>query len=369
MMRKIFLGLIVLSITLVGSLSAQSLSDIQNIKVDQLTDAQVRQLYERAEATGMSEQQLEALAAQRGMPASEIAKLRQRLMSVRSQAGSESGGKGAMNQITTQGRQLNTIQGDDIFESLATRDTLKELTAEEEKTFGLKLFHQKNLSFNPSMNIATPKSYVVGPGDELLVEVYGDSESSYNLPVSPEGTVQIPRVGVVRVGGLDIAAVTNRLKTNLGRINQTLLGSNPSSYIQVSLGNIRSITVNMVGELHKPGTYTLPAFASVFNALYAAGGPTVKGTFRTIQVYRANKLVADVDIYDFLVNGQTNQNVRLEDNDFVIVKPAEIKVEIEGPVRREGIFEMKSGETVADLVRFAGGFGSDAYTRAFGSQA
>ena len=336
---------------------AQSLNDIRNVKIDQLSDEQLQQFLKRAEASGLNQQQLEALAIQRGMPAAEIAKLRKRLLTLKP-------GKGATSSAFSGGedRKLNEIAGEDIFSSLETRDTTEVLTEEQKKLFGYSLFHHKKLDFSPNFNMATPKSYVVGPGDELLIEVYGASQQSYNLKVGPEGTIIIPMLGVVSVGGLSIDAASSRLKAKLATIYSTLQGPNPSSFAQITLGNIRTIKVNMVGELEKPGTYSLPSFATVFNALYAAGGPTVKGTFRSIEIYRANKLVSSVDIYDFLVKGQTSQNIRLEDNDFVIVQPARTKVELIGEWKRPGTYEMKEGESMNTLLGFAGGFTASAYT-------
>ncbi|HMP99998.1 MAG TPA: polysaccharide biosynthesis/export family protein [Cyclobacteriaceae bacterium] len=217
MLKKIFVSLLLVCVTLIAL--AQSLNDIQKIKVDQLSDAQIEELVKRAEASGMNEQQLEAMAAQRGMPAAEIAKLRTRINALRR-------GRVGMtdeNQRRMQGRQLNEIMGEDIFLSITwrERDTIPKLTEEQKKIFGYTLFHNKTLDFSPNFNMATPKSYVIGPGDELIIEVYGTSQQSYNLMVSPEGTINIPNLGIISVAGLSMDAATSRLINRLSTIYAT----------------------------------------------------------------------------------------------------------------------------------------------------
>lgn len=335
----------------------QSLTDIQNLKVDELSDAQLEQLIKRAEANGISPDQFESLARERGMPASEAAKLRKRINELQSSARpnnqSDSG--------TNQGRFSTEEEEPDMFDSLRRSDPYYDLTPTQKKIFGYKLFHNRNLDFSPSLNLPTPRSYVIGSGDQLLLDVYGASEQSFDLTVTPEGRIFIPNVGPVQLGGSTIEAATARLKTSLGRIYSGLLGSNPNTFLQLRLGNIRSIKVSMVGELSKPGSYMLPSFATVFNGLYAAGGPNENGAFRNIQVYRDSRLVATVDIYEFLSKGEQSNNITLQDNDVIIVPPVQNRVEIIGPVRREGLFEVKPGETIEELFLYTGGFTPQAY--------
>lgn len=335
---------------------AQSLSDIQNIKVDNLSDAQIEQLIKRAEASGLTTNQLVGMARERGMPASEAMKLSQRISKLRSTASGSSSGL-----TSDRGRQLVSGVEEDMFDSLRKSDPYYDLTPTQKKIFGYKLFHNRALDFSPSLNIPTPLSYVIGAGDQLLVDVYGASQQSMDLTVSPEGRVFLPNIGPVQVGGSTIEAATSRIKTSLGRIYSGISGTTPNTFLQVRLGNIRSIKVSMVGELTKPGTYTLPSFATVFNALYAAGGPNENGAFRNIQVYRNSRLVATVDIYEFLSKGDQNANIVLQDNDVVIVPPLQARVEVIGPVRREGLFEVKPNETLTDLYLYTGGFQSQAY--------
>lgn len=335
----------------------QTLSDIQNLKVDNLSDSQIEQLIKRAEASGMTEQQLAAAAGERGMPASEVAKLRERIRELRS-------GKRNGQESQSGSQQLRNAEGfqmdQSIFDSLRYSDPYYDLTPNQKKIFGFKLFHNRDLNFNPSLSIPTPQSYTIGAGDQLLIDIYGASQQSYDLTVSPDGKILIANIGPIQVGGATIQAATSRIKASLVNIYSGLGGSNPNTFIDIRLGNIRSISVSMVGELSKPGNYVLPSFASVFNALFAAGGPNEDGTFRKIQLYRNNKLFAEVDVYDFLINGNTT-NVMLKDNDVVIVQPVQNRVEIKGPVRREGLFEMLQGESIEDLVKFSGGFSSLAY--------
>lgn len=235
------------------------------------------------------------------------------------------------------------------------------LTLEERKLFGYTVFHNNNISFTPNLNMATPKNYVVGPGDVLNVQVYGVAQNTYTLPVSNEGKVTIEDIGVVSLGGFTIEAAKAALIRKMAIRYAGMNGPNPVTFLDVALSNIRSVKINMVGEILKPGTYTLPSYVTVFNALFAAGGPTTKGTFRHVQVYRGNRMVAEIDLYDFLVSGKTNNNIRLEDNDVVLVRPAETKVEITGEVRTPGIFELKASETFQNLLKYAAGFSDRAY--------
>lgn len=234
--------------------------------------------------------------------------------------------------------------------------------------FGREIFSNKNLSFEPGLNVPTPKGYVLAAGDELLINVWGDSELNLKLKVSAEGTILIPGLGPVQVSGLTIAAAESRIRQELGRIMSTLSADageadGANTFVSVSLSQIRSIKVNMVGEVVAPGTYTLPSFATLFNALYAAGGVNEIGSLRGIKVYRDSKEVARLDVYDYLLNGRYDTNIRLEENDMVIVSPYDQLAVVRGKVKRNRIFEMKKGETLRQLLDMAGGFTGDAYTK------
>jgi protein involved in polysaccharide export with SLBB domain len=359
-MKRLLFILILISIN--AGVFAQSLSDIQNIKVDNLSDAQIEQLVRRAESQGLNEQQLLSMAGERGMPPGEVAKLRQRLNTIRSGASRPGPQQG---QVGASGSQMRSVQNlivdENIFDSLRRSDPYYDLTPTQKKIFGYKLFHNRNLTFNPSLNIPTPQSYVLGGGDQLLIDVYGASQQSYDVAVSPEGRILIPNVGPIQVGGSTISAATSRVRTALSKIYSGLQGGNPNTFMELRLGNIRTISVSLVGELTKPGTYTLPSFASPFNALFAAGGPNENGSFRHIQLYRDSKLLQEFDIYEFISKGEFTTPITLRDNDVIIVPPVRARVEVMGPVRREGLFEIKSGETVGELLNFAGGFTSQAF--------
>ena len=235
----------------------------------------------------------------------------------------------------------------------------------KETVFGREIFSNKNLSFEPDLNIPTPKNYILSAGDELLINVWGDSELNLKLKVSPEGTILIPNLGPVSVSGLTIETAENRIRQELGRIMSTLSGNTDgaNTFVSVSLSQIRSIKVNIVGEVVAPGTYTLPSFATLFNALYAAGGVNEIGSLRGIKVYRNSKEVAKLDVYDYLLNGKYNTNIRLEENDMVIVSPYDQLAVVRGKVKRNRIFEMKKGETLSQLLNMAGGFTGDAYKK------
>ncbi|RPA68443.1 polysaccharide biosynthesis protein [Cyclobacteriaceae bacterium YHN15] len=359
-MKRLLFILILISIN--AGVFAQSLSDIQNIKVDNLSDAQIEQLVRRAESQGLNEQQLLSMAGERGMPPGEVAKLRQRLNTIRSGASRPGPQQGQVGATGSQMRSVqNLIVDENIFDSLRRSDPYYDLTPTQKKIFGYKLFHNRNLTFNPSLNIPTPQSYVLGGGDQLLIDVYGASQQSYDVAVSPEGRILIPNVGPIQVGGSTIAAATSRVRTALSKIYSGLQGGNPNTFMELRLGNIRTISVSLVGELTKPGTYTLPSFASPFNALFAAGGPNENGSFRHIQLYRDSKLLQEFDIYEFISKGEFTTPITLRDNDVIIVPPVRARVEVMGPVRREGLFEIKSGETVGELLNFAGGFTSQAF--------
>jgi protein involved in polysaccharide export with SLBB domain len=231
----------------------------------------------------------------------------------------------------------------------------------ERKIFGYKIFHNKSVRFEPNLNMATPKGYVIGPKDELALQVFGVAQSKYNVVVSNEGKITIPDIGVFQVSGLTIEAVKSLLTQKMSVRYSGMRGNSPNTFLQVSLTNIRTIKVNMVGEISVPGSYSLPSYVNVFNALFAAGGPTTKGSFRAVQVFRNNIQVAVIDLYDFIINGKISQNIRLEDNDVILVRPSSNLIVVNGEFRITGIFEMKPKETLKDLMKYVGGFSQNAY--------
>lgn len=245
--------------------------------------------------------------------------------------------------------ELNTFIPD-------TTAMLEKLLAEKrkKKVFGRDIFNNKELTFEPNMNIATPQNYILGPGDAVYIDIYGASQKTIESTVSPDGEVTIEGFGPVQVSGLTVAQANARLRSTLG-------ARYSSSKIKLTVGQTRSIMINVMGEVKNPGTYTLPAFATVFHALYMAGGTNDIGTLRNIKVYRNNRLVSVVDIYDYILNGKLTGNVRLADNDVIAVGPYDCLVNITGKVKRPMFYEMKRNESVGTLLKYAGGFTGDAY--------
>lgn len=247
--------------------------------------------------------------------------------------------------------ELNTFIPD-------TTAMLEKLLAEKrkKKVFGRDIFNNKELTFEPNMNIATPQNYILGPGDAVYIDIYGASQKTIESTVSPDGEVTIEGFGPVQVSGLTVAQANARLRSTLG-------ARYSSSKIKLTVGQTRSIMINVMGEVKNPGTYTLPAFATVFHALYMAGGTNDIGTLRNIKVYRNNRLVSVVDIYDYILNGKLTGNVRLADNDVISVGPYDCLVNITGKVKRPMYYEMKRNESVGTLLKYAGGFTGDAYKK------
>ena len=232
------------------------------------------------------------------------------------------------------------------------------------KYFGYNLFNPttRTLSFETNLLIPTPDDYVLGPQDQLTINVFGASERNYTLEVKSSGAILLPNVGPVGVSGLTLKKVEIAIKRRLSLVYPDLLTGSPNTYVEVTVTRIRTLKVNMVGELKMPGTYTVNGLSTVFNALYVAGGPSEIGTLRDIKVYRNNELLSTVDIYEFLVNGVTNTNVRLQNDDVILVGPYLNRLELKGEVKRPGIFEMKAGETISDVMTFSGGFNEFANT-------
>ncbi len=244
-------------------------------------------------------------------------------------------------------------------DSLKYMYELEPMKEEEEgrKIFGHDIFNNKNLTFESSMNLATPQNYRLGPGDVVNVDIWGASQQSVSETISPDGTITIEGVGVISLGGMSVSQAKQRLRNVLGPRFQ-------NSHIDLTLGQTRTITISVMGEVKMPGTYTMSAFATVYNALYMAGGPNDIGTLRNVQVFRNGKLLSKVDVYDFLLNGKLTGDVRLQDNDVITVAPYEALVNITGKVKRPMFYEMKTTESAATLLRYAGGFTGDAYTKA-----
>ncbi len=246
-------------------------------------------------------------------------------------------------------------------------DMLKSLTPEEEEIsdslliFGHDMFEGDELSFEPNENLATPESYQLGPGDQLLIEIFGYSEGSYSKTISPEGNINISQIGQVQLGGLTIKEAKEKLRRALVSKYASVGGSNPNSTVSITLRNIRTIQVNIMGEVEMPGTFRLSPFATVFNALYNAGGVTENGSLRAIKVIRGGEQYAVVDVYGYLFNGRSDSDITLKEGDVIIVPPYVNLVQASGNVKRPMFYELAEGETLSDLIQYAGGFSSKAF--------
>lgn len=334
----------VLGQTIVGN-------DLSQVRVDDLSDEQVLVYMRQAESMGLSEEDVTQTALQRGMPASEIEKLRTRISTLKTLSAHEEQRR----------RPLESRPARLLVDSAITMPIPPDTAGQAElKVFGASLFQGASPLFEPNLRLATPKNYVLGPGDQVLIDIYGQSEEKHSLDITPEGTINIPLVGVIPVAGMTIEQAQSRITTALTKIYTAIRTGNTE--VAVTLGNIRSINVILTGEIINPGTYTLPSVATVFNALYYSGGPSENGSFRNITLLRDGKEIAKMDIYDFLMSGNFSQNVRLEDQDVLMVPPYESRVILQGEVKRPAIFELKQGETFEELLAYAGGFTADAYT-------
>ena len=362
MLRRILLTVVLGVVTAVGAFA-------------QMTDSQVMEFYARESKAGTSPSQIVTMLIQRGVKVEQIRRLRDQYGSqMNGQAQSRTKtGTGTLrrnnepDQTTGQqyvtGRQTETdasptdrqlTQGDvwteDNRQSKMQPNLLK-------RVFGRDIFNQRGLSFEPNMNIATPENYVLGPGDEVIIDIYGASQKTLQLTVSPEGTVTVPDYGPIQVGGMSVGAANTKVRRSLG-------ARYSSSEVKLTVGQTRTILVNVMGEVRTPGTYTLSAFATVFHALYLAGGISDLGTLRNIKVYRGGRLITIVDIYDYILNGRLAGNVRLQENDVIQVGVYDCLVDIAGNIKRPMAYEMRRNESVGTLIKYAGGFTGDAYKKA-----
>jgi protein involved in polysaccharide export with SLBB domain len=362
--KKIFFLLLFIAVTGFSQI-AFAQTNYSDVRVDDLTDAQIRQMIQKAESVGYSDAQLEQLAAAQGMKPAEIEKLRTRVAKIRGGSNTKDSGQSDQDQGVdrqysgndSNKRQVDTLKNRKDSLSRARADIFGDLRP---KIFGSELFANSNITFEPNLRMATPKNYIVGPDDELLVDLSGDNEANYRLKVSPEGSIRLQYVGAVFVGGLSIEQVTSKITSAMSRTYPGLRTGRTT--VSVNLGNIRSIKITLLGEVVKPGSYTLSSLSTVYNALNASGGPNSNGSFRKIQVIRNNKVVSTIDVYGFLLNGMQKGNIRLQDQDIINVPVYQSRVEVAGEVKRPALFEVLGNESLADVIRFAGGFSNQAYT-------
>lgn len=328
---------------------AQSIQNISSVNVDNLSDQQINQLLQQAQSAGLTDDQLVQQAQSRGMSAVQAIKLQNRIKDIRANANKSTD--------TTQiaNRTLNYTP-DKADTSSRQIDHKKDNSL---PVFGADLFKNNNIRFEPNLNIATPVNYILGPSDQVNISVNGNSTVTWKLNVSPEGNINIPGVGLLNVAGKTIERATSDIKGKLAANNYAV---GRGTTVDVGLGNIRSIKVIMVGQLVKPGTYTLPSLATVFNALYLAGGPNANGSYRQIEIIRNNSILRRLDVYDFLVKGDQKNNITLQDQDIIRVPTYRTRVELAGQVKVPAQFEVLPGETLKDVLNFAGGFTDSAYT-------
>ena len=266
------------------------------------------------------------------------------------------------NQEIGKGQTL-TLKLDENGNLVSDTLTIFKEGVQEDHVFGRNIFNTTNLTFEPGTNLPTPTNYRLGAGDQVTIDIWGTHQASIQQTISPDGAISIDGLGLVFLNGMSVEQATSYLKKELNKIYAGLSGENPTSQIKVSLGNSRTIQVNVMGEVYQPGTYAISAFSTVFHALYSAGGVSDIGSLRNIQVVRNGKTIANVDVYDFIMHGKTKDDINLQEGDVIIVSPYEALVKIEGNVKRPMKYEMKGDETVATLLKYAGNFASDAYTR------
>ncbi|MEM9672267.1 MAG: SLBB domain-containing protein [Cyclobacteriaceae bacterium] len=334
--------------------------DWSRVRVDNYSDEQIRRLIQAAEERNISIQNIQQQALIRNMPRSEINKLVQRMQRLQRTSG----------RTSQSGRRSSLGSGTEEMDSLSSssqRDPSLDMVSEEErKVFGFDLFNSQDLTFEPNLNIATPKSYQLGSGDGLLINVWGASQQSYDLEVDRSGNVRIDNIGPVYVNGLTMEEAEQRIINRLAEIYAGLRGNRerpPNTYAEVTLGGVRSIKVTIVGEVRKPGTYTLPSLATAFTALYQSGGPSFIGSFRNIEIVREGRVVQTLDMYDLLVGPEQEVNsVQLRDQDIIRVVPYDTRVELKGQVKRPGYYEVKPEESLDEVLGFGGGFTDRAYT-------
>jgi protein involved in polysaccharide export with SLBB domain len=347
------LGLLCTVLLLIISFNSVVLAQTNyaNIKVDEISDSRILEIIKQAEAIGYtSDSQLEQMVLAQGMKPEQAQKLRLRLEKIRKQG-----------PVTTSQNNSDNTSRQYIEESNPTSPTTGNVAnASGPKIFGSELFRNSNITFEPNLRIATPKGYIIGPDDKLVIDITGDNEKSYNLQVSPEGTINLEYVGRIAVGGLSVDQATSKIRSLMSATYPSLRTGRTN--VAINLGNIRSIKVTITGQVVKSGTFTISSLSTVYNALYASGGPSQNGSFRNIQVIRNGKVISTIDVYDFISKGIQKNDIRLQDQDVIYIPVFEKRIEMQGEVIEPALFELKRNETLQDAINFAGGFTTKAYT-------
>lgn len=344
----------------------------------QMSDTQVMDFVRSETKKGTSQSRIVTSLMQRGVQIEQIRRIRNQYDEQVKQRGLSAAADGAVSMVTermqgngdgTAAQELTTGRRGttgEVYQDAAEdhaeeeRDVMATQNVQGEaagkRVFGRDIFNQRALSFEPNMNLATPQNYMLGPGDQLVIDIYGASQKTLVHTVSPEGTITIANVGPVAVNGLTVSEAQRKIRSTVGAHYST-------SDVRLTLGQTRTIMINVMGEVRTPGTYHLSAFASVFHALYRAGGINQLGTLRNVKVYRDGRLVTVVDIYEYILNGRLAGNIMLQDGDVIQVDPYECLVGITGNVKRPMYYEMRKSETVGTLIKYAGGFTGDAYKK------
>ena len=353
MRLKVFILLVFVAFNSLQPIYSQNknvnLGELNSISFDNYSDEQISEYWKKAKSQGYNLEQLEVILKSKGISMSQISKLKQRISSLR-----------FSKNTTTEKVIANNDSNLDKF-GLEGEVALKE---KENLIFGYNFFTNPNISFTPNINLATPSTYQLGPGDELLIDVWGAAQNSYSNQVANDGAIRLKNIGPVFVSGLTIEDAKSKIISYLKRIYSGI-GASKNSYnkvnVDISLVGVRTVQVNIIGEVKVPGTYSLSALSSVLNTLYAAGGPTENGTFREVKVIRGGVNIGTFDIYKYLVAGSEEGNVLVRDQDKIIVSPYISRIDVVGSVKRPGIYELKKGETLKDLIGYFSGFTSDAY--------
>ena len=340
----------------------------------QMSDDQVIQYVKEANKSGKSQKQITTELLRRGVTKEQVSRIQQKYSESNTVSNKsnempsqlrqrtlvdDGGGQRRTTDYSEVGMFDETVGGrvDNRADNTAITDNASQI-------FGHDVFTNRNLTFEPSINLATPVDYRLGPGDEVIIDVWGASENTIRQSISPEGTIQVSGLGPVQLSGMTVKDANAYLQREFSKIYSGISGSEPTSQIKLTLGDIRTIQINIMGEVAVPGTYTLSSFSSVFHALYRAGGVNKIGSLRSIKVVRNGKTIADLDVYDYLMKGKMKDDIRLQEGDVIIVNPYESLVRIAGKVKRPMFYEMKPTETVATILNYAGGFTGDAYKKA-----
>jgi polysaccharide export outer membrane protein len=324
-----------------------------------VTNSQAVEFYNQAKSAGMSDMDIERAALQRGYTLDDISAMRKRLEQT-----SKDNTKNDPNRDEIDDSRQQSDEDDLDDEINNEKDSLSVNRARMRRlnrTFGSSFF-RASTTFEPNLRIATPKNYILGPDDELVVDIYGNAVDNFRMKISPEGTVKMLNLAPVYVNGLTVEQANERIVNRLRQAYSTLNRPGSGTYSTITLGNVRSIQVMITGEVVRPGTYTVSSLATAFNALYRSGGPNRNGSYRNIEVVRDNKVIRTIDLYRFLIDADLRDNIALRDQDIILIRPYDVRIELAGELKKTGIFESRKGETLKDVLKYAGGFTPEALT-------